>query len=119
MVCQVKSGPMTNVEPKKISRRGESEKRWTFITNHAAVLSLLVNYPRITAREISQEVGITERSVRMIISDLDKGGYISKTREGRGIRYTVNVERPMRHKTQRDVAVNRLLSILNAKGPSL
>jgi len=110
---------MTNVEPKKICRRGESEKRWTFITNHAAVLSLLVKYPRITAREISQEVGITERSVRMIISDLDKGGYISKTREGRGIRYTVNVERPMRHKTQRDVAVNHLLSILNAKCPSL
>ena len=111
--------PMTNVDPKKISHCGESEKRWTFITNHAAVLSLLVNYPRITAREISQEVGITERSVRMIISDLDKGGYISKTREGRGIRYTVNVERPMRHKTQRDVAVNHLLSILNAKCPSL
>ena len=111
--------PRINVDPKKISRRGEPEKRWTFITNHAAVLSLLVNYPRITAREISQEVGITERSVRMIISDLDKGGYISKTREGRGIRYTVNAERPMRHKTQRDVAVNRLLSILNAKCPSL
>ena len=110
---------MTTVDPKKISHCGESEKRWTFITNHAAVLSLLANYPRITAREISQEVGITERSVRMIISDLDKGGYISKTREGRGIRYTVNVERPMRHKTQRDVAVNHLLSILNAKCPSL
>ena len=110
--------PMTNVDTKEISRCGESEKRWTFITNHAAVLSLLANYPRITAREISQEVGITERSVRMIISDLDKGGYISKTREGRGIRYTVNVERPMRHKTQRDAAVNRLLSILNAKSPS-
>ena len=111
--------PMTNVDPTKISRCGESEKRWTFITNHAAVLSLLVKYPRITAREISQEVGITERSVRMIISDLDKGGYISKTREGRGIRYMVNVERPMRHKTQRDVAVSHLLSILNAKCPSL
>jgi DNA-binding transcriptional ArsR family regulator len=111
--------PHDQCRPQKIGCRGESEKPWTFITNHAAVLSLLAKYPRITAREISHEVGITERSVRMIISDLDKGGYISKTREGRGIRYTVNVDRPMRHKTQRDVAVNRLLSILNAKCPSL
>ena len=110
---------MTNGDPKKISRNGDYEKPWTFITNHAAVLSLLANYPRITAREISQEVGITERSVRMIISDLDQGGYISKIREGRGVRYLVDFERPMRHKTQRDVAVNHLLSILNAKCSSI
>jgi predicted transcriptional regulator len=110
---------MTKGDPKKISRHGEYEKKWTFITNHAAVLSLLANHPRITAREISQEVGITERSVRIIISDLDKGGYISKIREGRGVQYMVDLERPMRHKTQRDVAVNHLLSILNAKCSSI
>ena len=73
---------MTNVDPKKSSRQGVYEKPWTFITNHAAVLSLVTKYPRITAREISREVGITERSVRLIISDLDQGGDISKTRRG-------------------------------------
>lgn len=106
---------MTNVDPKKISRHGEYEKRWTFITNHAVVLLLVAKHPRITARVISQEVGITERCVRLIISDLDKGGYISKIREGRGVRYIVDYERSMRHKTQRGVAVRHLLSILNAK----
>jgi predicted transcriptional regulator len=110
---------MTKVDRKKISRNGKYEKQWTFITNHAAVLSLLANHPRITAREISQEVGITERSVRMIISDLDKNGYISKIREGRGVRYMVDFKRPLRHKTQRDVAVNHLMSILSAKSSSI
>ena len=115
MVC-----PMTNIDPKKISRNDEEyEKPWTFITNHAAVLSLLANHPRITAREISQEAGITERRVRTIIDDLDKGGYISKIREGRGVRYKVDFERPMRHKTLRDVAVNHLLSILSLKCSSI
>ena len=111
--------PMTNVGPQKINRNGEEyEKPWTFITNHAAVLSLLANHPRITAREISQEVGITERRVRTIISDLDKGGYISKIREGRGVQYRVDLKRPMRHKTQQDVAVQHLLSILSVKRSS-
>ena len=110
---------MTNVDPKKISRHGEYEKRWTFITNHAAILSLMVKHPRITAREISQEVGITERSVRLIISDLDQGGYISKIREGRGVRYLVDFERPIRHKTQRDVTVSHLMSILSTKCSSI
>ena len=104
--------PMTDVDPKKISCHGEYEKPWTFITNHAVVLSLLAKYPRITAREIAQEVGITERSVRLIINDLEKGGYSSKIREGRNVRYLVDLERHMRHKTQRDVALIDLMSIL-------
>ena len=111
---------MTNIGPQRISRDDEEyEKPWTFITNHAAVLSLLANNPRITAREISQEVGITERRVRTIISDLDKGGYISKIREGRGVQYRVDLKRPMRHRTQRDVAVSHLLAILSAKRSSI
>jgi len=110
---------MTNVDHKTISRNRDCEKPWTFITNHAAVLSLLANHSRITAREISREVDITERSVRMIISDLYKGGYISKIREGRGVRYMVDYKRPMRHKTQRDVSVNHLLSILSVKCSSI
>ena len=110
---------MTNVDPKKISRHGEYEKPWTFITNHTAVLSLLANRPRITAREIAQEVGITERRIRTIIGDLDKGGYISKIREGRGVRYRVDLERSMRHKTQQNVTVNHLLSILSEKRSSI
>jgi predicted transcriptional regulator len=111
--------PVTTGSPEKISHDGESGGRWTFITNHAAVLSLLANHPRITAREISQEVGITERSVRIIIRDLERGGYISKIREGRGVRYMVDVKRPMRHKTQKDVAVSHLMSILSAKCSSV
>ena len=106
---------MTNVKPKINSCHGEYEKPWTFITNHAVVLSLLGKHSRITAREISQEVGITERSVRLIISDLDKGGYISKIREGRGVRYSVDFQRSMRHKTQREVAVKHLMSILSTE----
>jgi len=110
---------MNEGDRKKNNCHDECKKPWTFITNHAAVLSLLASYPRITAREISQEVGITERNVRIIISDLDNGGYISKIREGRNVRYRVEIERFMRHKTQRDVTVNHLLSILSIKRSSI
>jgi len=34
---------------------------WTFLTNHALVLSFLARHPRITALELSGAVGITER----------------------------------------------------------
>jgi DNA-binding transcriptional ArsR family regulator len=86
--------------------------QWTFLTNHALVLSFLASRSVITAIEISSEIGITERAVRKIIADFDKGGYILKEKEGRRVRYKVNSHMPLRHKTQRDKAVGDLLQIL-------
>ena len=51
---------------------------WTFVSNHAVVLSFLSHHASITAREVATRVGITERSVRKIINDLETGGYIGR-----------------------------------------
>jgi len=87
-------------------------KQWTFLTNHALVLLFVARHPRITARELSLEVGITERAVRTIIADLARAGYFEKTREGRTLKYDVNHDMPMRHPTQQAVAVGDLLETL-------
>jgi len=110
---------MVDVRFKKARARDEYEKPWTFITNHAVVLSLLVKHPRITAREVAEKAGITERNVRIIISDLEKDGYIGKIREGRNVRYQMDMKRPLRHKMHRDVAVSDLIAILKAKHSSV
>ena len=88
---------------------------WRFLTNHALVLSLISKDPRVTAREISVTVGITERAVRKIIADLQLAGYIRKKREGRGVRYRINAELSLRHETQRDTGVGDFLELLGWK----
>ena len=88
---------------------------WTFLTNHALVLSFVAKHPRITARELSASIGITERAVRRVIADLDTGGYIAKKREGRRVRYRINPELPLRHEAHRDKAVGDLLEVLGWK----
>jgi len=85
---------------------------WTFITHHAAILVLMTLNPRITARELSARVGVTERTVRTIIGDLEQEGYITKKHEGRTVSYSVNPDRSLRHVTQTDTAVGQLLSVL-------
>jgi predicted ArsR family transcriptional regulator len=85
---------------------------WTFITNHAVVLTYLVKHPSITAQQLALEIGITERAIRGIIADLAAGGYIVKTKEGRRVRYRVKADLPMRHGTQRSNQVGKLLKIL-------
>lgn len=90
---------------------------WTFITNHGAVLALVGQHGRITAREIAAELGITERSVMRIIRDLDDDGYIDVEREGRTNRYRVNNDAPLRRPERRDVVVGELLAVLGIERP--
>jgi len=85
---------------------------WKFVTNHALVLCLIAQQSRITARDIASTVGITEKTTRNIINDLEAAGYVTKAREGRRIRYGIDSELPLRHKMQEDKAVGDLLELL-------
>jgi hypothetical protein len=88
---------------------------WTFLTNHAIVLLFLAKHPLITGREMSGLIGITERSVRNIISDLVSEGYINGSKAGRKVRYNINLNSPFRHHTQKDKAIRILLEALDRK----
>jgi DNA-binding transcriptional ArsR family regulator len=89
---------------------------WTFITKHALVLSIISKHPRITALEMSRIVGITDRAIRHIISDLSDAGYIIKKREGRRVKYRINGNLSLRHQNHQDVAVHDFLVLLGWKG---
>lgn len=85
---------------------------WTFLTNHALVLSFLAKHPRIAALDLAGAIGIRERAVRGIISDLEVAGYIKKKRDGRRNTYTINLDMPLRHETHQHVAIGNFLEAL-------
>ena len=91
---------------------------WTFVTNHAVVLSCVAKNSQITAREMANQIGITERAVRKIIKDLETGKFLEKKREGRRLRYSIRPKLKLRHPTQRDKAVGNLLKVLGWNGES-
>jgi len=86
--------------------------QWTFLTNHALVLSFLAKQPWVTARELSAAIGITERAVRKIIAELDAAKYISKKKEGRRVRYHINPNLSLRHQTFQEMAIGDFLKAL-------
>jgi len=85
---------------------------WTFITNHGAVLTLIAEREQVTAREIADNLNITERSVHRIITDLENEGYIERRREGRVNFYTVDHDLPLRKGVVRETGVGELLATL-------
>ena len=51
---------------------------WTFLTNHGHVLVCVARDPDSTIREIANQVGITERAVQKIVSDLEADQAIAR-----------------------------------------
>ena len=85
---------------------------WTFLTNHSHVLICLTRNPDLRLRELADEVGITERAVVGIVSDLEKAGFVVKHREGRRNRYEIVGDRPMRHRVEAGHTVAELLDAM-------
>ena len=87
---------------------------WTFITNHGLVLASIAKNPEKTAREISIDVGITERTAHKIILDLEEAGYITKTKIGRQNKYRIHPGVPIKDEVS-DATVGELLGMLGWK----
>ena len=89
---------------------------WTLLTGHGHVLVEIARNPKARIRDISPVVGLTERSVQTIVADLEAAGYLTRTRTGRRVVYTVNRDSPYRHSAQEGHRVGPFLDMLAADG---
>jgi len=89
--------------------------QWTFLTNHAHVLLCVAANPDARVREIAQTVGVTERATQRILTELEDAGYLTKARDGRRNRYTLNPEARMRHPMDQEHHIGELVTLLTAQ----
>lgn len=85
---------------------------WTFLTNHAHVLICIARDPEARIRDLAQAVGITERAVQRIISELEEEGYLVRAREGRRNVYRIDPDVALRHPIERHRQVGALLALV-------
>jgi len=90
---------------------------WTFLTNHAHVLLALTRDPEARLRDVAGLVGITERAAQRIVAELEEGGYLTRTRDGRRNRYEVHADVPLRHPLEHDHAIGEVLGVLRDPRP--
>jgi DNA-binding Lrp family transcriptional regulator len=87
-------------------------RHWTFLSNHAHVLVCLALDPDARLRDVALSVGITERAVQKIVSDLEEAGAILRERAGRRNSYRLNLDVPLRHALESHKTVGTLLSLV-------
>lgn len=97
-----------------MSRSEDTDKSWTFLTNHAQVLLCLTEDSDIRLRDVAARVGITERAAQRILAELVAAGYVRTTRVGRRNHYEIDRSRAMRHTAQIGHEIGALLEALAA-----
>jgi hypothetical protein len=87
---------------------------WSLLTGHGHVLVEIARNPIARIRDISPVVGLTERTVQAIVADLETAGYLTRTRTGRRVTYTVNRDSLFRHPAQEGHRVGPFPDLLAA-----
>lgn len=97
----------------------KDKKDWTFFTNHGHVLVCLARDPHVRLRDVAELVGITERAVQRIVSDLHEGGYIEIEKEGRRNHYNILGDQHFRHPIEDHCSVDMILGRIVGEAPDL
>jgi len=90
----------------------DSKAHWTFLTNHAHALLCIAKNPDCRLRDIADGVGITERAVHRIVSDLTEAGFVDVQRDGRCNVYVMHTEKHLRHPVEAHLQVADLICLM-------
>lgn len=86
-------------------------RSWTLLTNHGRILLLIAQDPELRIRDLAEMSGITDRSAQMIVSDLERAGYVVKHKVGRRNAYQVVMDQPFRHPAEEGHTVGELVTM--------
>ena len=106
-----------NPPVKKAARKKapSPEHGFTYLTNHSHVLVALDTDPALRVRDLASLVGITERAVQRILSDLEAAGAVKIEKLGRRNRYRILCGARLRHPLEQHCSVGGLLDGVRAQ----
>ncbi|MFI8293690.1 helix-turn-helix transcriptional regulator [Streptomyces sp. NPDC085614] len=95
----------------------EPRTSWTFVTNHARILAMILRDPEIRLRDMAGACRLTERAAQAIVTDLESAGYLTRVRHGRRNHYEVAPGTLFRHPAEGHHEVASLLKLLAGLDP--
>ncbi|MGW6979171.1 helix-turn-helix transcriptional regulator [Streptomyces sp. NPDC054932] len=90
----------------------EPRTSWTFVTNHARILAMILRDPEVRLRDLAGSCELTERAAGAIVRDLENAGYLTRVRRGRRNHYQVTPGTLFRHPAEGHHEIANLLHLL-------
>jgi predicted transcriptional regulator len=85
---------------------------WSFLTNHALVVSFIARNPDVRIRDLAVGLDVTERTAFAVVADLVESGYVVKEKTGRRNRYHIQAEQPLGGAVSAERTIGDLLDLL-------
>lgn len=85
---------------------------WTFFSNYGHIMLILSQDPEARLRDIAERVGITERAVHRLISEMEHAGVLSRERQGRRTHYTIARDYRLRHPIENHRTIGDLIRMI-------
>ncbi|MDG2303748.1 MAG: winged helix-turn-helix domain-containing protein [Candidatus Binatia bacterium] len=85
---------------------------WTFFSNYGHILLALAQDPAARLRDLAERVGITERAVHRLLSEMESAGVITRHREGRRNSYSIRRGGKLRHPIEHHRTVGDLIDLI-------
>ncbi|MEU6865436.1 AsnC family transcriptional regulator [Streptomyces sp. NPDC046876] len=95
----------------------EPRSSWTFLTNHARILAMILRDSEIRLRDLASSCQLTERAAGAIVRDLETAGYLTRVRRGRRNHYEVTPGTLFRHPAEGHHEIANLLHLLVGLDP--
>jgi DNA-binding IclR family transcriptional regulator len=92
------------------SAEAKTAPDWHLLSSHARVLVCLARDPKVRLRDVARAVGLTERAVQRIVSDLDEWGLVHKHRDGRRNYYVLVLDARLADPIEGQLTVGELVS---------
>ena len=96
-----------------MSENDAEHPSWTFLSNYAHVLLCLSRDSTMRLRDLASAVGITQRAIQSIISNLEESGYVKRVRTGRRNSYRIDNTRHLRHPIEHDKTIADLFQLIH------
>jgi len=91
--------------------------QWSFFSNHGHILLALAEDPTARLRDLAERVGITERAVHRLLSEMEEAGIISHHHEGRRNVYSIRRQERLRHPIESHRSVGDLIKLVQEVPP--
>jgi predicted transcriptional regulator len=89
--------------------------KWTLLSNHGHVLVCLTRDSEARLRDVAADVGITERAVQKIVRDLQEGGMVSVSKNGRRNSYRIHKKKTLRHDLEVHCTLRDFIGLVREK----
>lgn len=93
-------------------------KPWALMSRHGHALMHLAMNPRTRLTDLARDMGMTEKSVRLLIGSLNRSEFLRVVKSGRNNSYELNYEMDLPHPFERRLSLRRFMELVMEKPDS-